>query len=164
MLNRSLKQCFFQMVPDFKGNSAKRLREVSVNDGLHFHGVMLVKAESRLNTDLDEHFSANKTLYQTSKLYRIDIQKIDDDPIFVTDYAGKALKTQRFSMDDLLVLPRTIREVREFSPELSADARFVRDVQARLNCSDETAAGILAERKAKQKQRRPKRRSRTRRR
>jgi hypothetical protein len=46
-------------------------------------------------------------------LYRIHVKLIDHLPFYVTGYAGKSLKSPRFSGDDVLILPRSIDELRD---------------------------------------------------
>jgi hypothetical protein len=69
------------------------LRDASVNDGLHMHGIVVSPQTSRLKVGLLEHFTQYRLLYQTPKLYRIEVEPIDHSPVYVTNYAGKALKS-----------------------------------------------------------------------
>src|SRR5262245_18376971 len=52
------------VVPDAPvGKSGKSLRDVRVNDGLHLHGVLLVRPVSRLRVPVHEHVQAMQSLY-----------------------------------------------------------------------------------------------------
>jgi hypothetical protein len=115
------------------------LRDVSVNDGLHMHRIMVAPCESRLNVRLDEHFQQKRKIYQTQKLYRIYVEPIYTKPEYVTEYAGKGLKRTVFSTDDVPILPRSISEFTGQVPALGRPDRRRRDLQARFNLSDETA-------------------------
>jgi hypothetical protein len=107
------------------------LRDVSVNDGLHMHGVFVLPSTSRLKVGLDEHFREHRSLYETPKLYRIDVRPITHDPDRVVQYAAKALKTRLFTEDDVLILPESTGEHARETPATSAEARKIRDIQSR---------------------------------
>ena len=54
----------------------------------------------------------NESYYSWNRIQDIDIQLVKDhDVIKVTEYSAKAVKKHQFSMDDILILPRTIGEV-----------------------------------------------------
>jgi hypothetical protein len=124
-----------------------RLRDVSVNDGFHMHGVLVSPSTSRLKVGLDQHFGEHRSLYETPKLYRIDIRPITHSPDHVTQYAGKALKTRQFTEDDLLILPESIGERAREAPLTSAEARKIRDIQSRFNVSDDVARALATNRR-----------------
>jgi hypothetical protein len=124
-----------------------RLRDVSVNDGLHMHGVLVSPNTSRLKVGLDEHFQEDAALYKTPKLHRIDIRPILHSPDHVTQYAGKALRSWQFTEDDMLILPESMRERARQAPLTDAEARRIRDIQSRLNVSDDVARAMLGNRR-----------------
>ena len=138
---------FFLDKPAYK-RQKQRVRDVLVNDGLHMHGVVVSPRKSRLKVGLDEHFRDHRSLYETAKLYRIDVQPIDHSPVHTTDYAGKALKTRQFAEDDVLILPRSIKELTQKSLLTDSDARKIRDIQSRFNVSNEVARALLANKRA----------------
>jgi hypothetical protein len=123
------------------------LRDVSVNDGFHMHGVLVSPSTSRLKVGLDEHFQENAALYKTPKLHRIDIRPITHSPDHVTQYAGKALKSWQFNEDDMLILPESMRERAQQAPVTDAEARRIRDIQSRYSVSDEVARTMLGNRR-----------------
>jgi hypothetical protein len=136
------KGIFFLDAPVFK-RQKQPLRDVSVNDGLHMHGVIVAKTTRRLQVGLDEHFRDNQGIYLTPKLHRIHVKLIDHLPFYVTGYAGKALKSPRFTGDDVLILPQSTGELRE-QRVVTGEARNIRDIQSRFNVSDEIARAVVA--------------------
>jgi hypothetical protein len=64
------------------------LRDVAVNGGLHFAGVLLVPPVSRLRTTVTQHFAENGKLYLRDRrhLDRIDVRPVESDPARVVDY------------------------------------------------------------------------------
>ena len=98
------------------------LSEVITNDGLHYHGVLIVPMQSRLKIPVHQHFSENQDYYlRDGMLRRIDVRPfIDDDVSTVVDYALKGLKTNRLPDDEnLLILPKTHLEKRPYLGKLS---------------------------------------------
>jgi hypothetical protein len=63
--------------------------------------------------------------------------------VSVTDYAGKALKTRRFTEDDVLILPQSVSEIAQKSSLLDLEARKIRDIQSQCHVSDEIARTFL---------------------
>jgi hypothetical protein len=104
------KGVFVPDLPVFK-RSKQNLRDVVINDGLHVHGIVVANRFGRISEPLDEHFSKNQEKYLTSNLRYIDIQPITRTSEYVTEYGMKGLKRPIFSMDHVLVLPRTLREL-----------------------------------------------------
>jgi hypothetical protein len=123
------------------------LRDVSVNDGLHMHGVFVSPKTSRLKVGLEVHFREEHALYKTPKLHRIHVEPIDHGPVYTTNYAGKALKTRRFTEDDVLILPQSVSELAQQRSSISAEARKLRDIQSRYGFSDEVALAMLAKKR-----------------
>ena len=90
------------------------LSEVTINDGLHYHGVLLVPAQSRLKIPVHQHFIENQDYYlRDGILRRIDVRPFPDaDVSTVVDYALKGLKTSRLPDDEnLLILPKSYLEI-----------------------------------------------------
>jgi hypothetical protein len=120
------------------------LRDVTVNDGLHMHGVVVIPGNSRLKVSFDEHVGEHRSMYETQKMYRIDVMPIDPRIVYTTGYAGKALKTPRFMEDDVLILPQTSQELESGRRITMFKARQIRDIQARFNVSDDVARAAVA--------------------
>jgi hypothetical protein len=102
-------------VPDLPvpKRSKQDIRDVSTNDGLHMHGIVVANRLGRLRETLDVHFQENLGTYLTRKLRHIDVRRITHSAEYVTDYGMKGLKRWTFSQDDILVLPRTLSELSE---------------------------------------------------
>jgi hypothetical protein len=137
---------FFPDVPAYK-RQKQGLREVTVNDGLHMHGVLVIPEKSRLKISLDEHVLENYHKYQSHKMYRIDVVPMDSRIVYTTDYAGKALKRPRFDQDDILFLPKTISELESGRRVLTFKAKQIRDIQSRYNVSEEVAWTLVSNRR-----------------
>jgi hypothetical protein len=105
----------------------KSLREILTNDGLHYHGLLLLPpatSTSRLKVSAQQHFVDQQSYYVRDQiLNRIHVQPFETEDVFdVTDYALKGLKTNRLPAEEtLLILPKSNREIRT-RPYLTADA------------------------------------------
>jgi hypothetical protein len=136
---------FFPDVPGLK-KSKQELSDVTVNDGIHVHGIIVLPKNSRLKAPLDEHFHEKKRMYlRRTKIARIHVQPIVSDEFFVTDYAGKALKRSRFTGDEILVLPRTGKELTQKTAtigEVGTAGREIKDIMSAHNVSETIAAEI----------------------
>jgi hypothetical protein len=92
----------------------KSLPEVITNDGLHYHGLLLVPpGSSRMKVSIQQHFTENQSYYLRDRvLSRIDVRPITHDIDHVTDYALKGLKANRLHDEEtLLILPKTSLEI-----------------------------------------------------
>src|SRR4051794_41164424 len=102
------------------------LRDVIINDGVHYHGIALIPPGSRMNQGLNQHFAAQQARYVRREhalarhpLARLRADPIVRDPDYVTEYVFKSLSRQRFSLDDLVILPRSRDELPAGSERLS---------------------------------------------
>jgi hypothetical protein len=75
------------------------------------HGIVVANRLGRISDPLDKHFSKNLEKYLTGNLRHIDIERITRTAGYVTEYAMKELKRPTFTMDNVLVLPRTVGEL-----------------------------------------------------
>jgi len=87
--------------------------EIALNDGMHWHGVLLVPSNSRLRMPADEHFRLQQRLYvgDRSRLDRVDVRPITRAPDVAVDYVLKGSRRRSFSLDDVLILPRALSEL-----------------------------------------------------
>jgi hypothetical protein len=101
-------------VPDLPVAKRRKsaLSDVSINDGLHVHGIMVVPWNSRLKTDVVAHFRKYEDLYVKNRLLRLDVRAIEHSLGGVTDYAFKSVKKGRCDRDDVLVFPKAHSELR----------------------------------------------------
>jgi len=139
----------FPDFPVFKMDKKTPLADIQFNHGgLHYNGVLLLPPKSRFKADIIKHFDGYKDVYVRWPIQRIDIREIDPEDLnYVIDYAGKTMKTNRVSQDDILLLPDTRKT--EDSPPLAPDERAIKDIQSRLNVSDGTARQIYEITKSK---------------
>ncbi len=146
------KGVFFPDVPGYR-SSAYSIPEVSINDGIHFHGIMVATREARLKEPLHLHLRRKRKLYVKGKIYRIDAERITSEAPFVTDYIGKAIKRRRFSNDHVLLLPRTGAELPAKNCTLveNEEAKALKDIQSSMNVSEVVAQSIYQARKSQKK-------------
>jgi hypothetical protein len=88
--------------------------DVTINDGLHYHGIILLHIESRLKVRLDTHIKDDYDHYVRSGdiVRRIDRRPIDEKTAKrVTGYGLKALEWRIPDTDRLLILPRALSEL-----------------------------------------------------
>jgi hypothetical protein len=107
--------------------------DVKVNDGLHYHGAVLVHTESRLKIGLDIHMSENESRYvqEGDALRRIYIQPIDDFTAkTAVGYGFKALEWRIPDTDRIFVRPKAVSELpvgkRHLEPRSCVEAQEVR--------------------------------------
>jgi hypothetical protein len=99
------------LVPDLltAKRQKKSLPEVSINDGMHFHALLLlIPSKSRLNSDL-LYFIQHKCI--THRLLRIDATAIHSNIPTVVDYVFKSIKRRKFSIDDIVIYPKSTTEL-----------------------------------------------------
>ena len=100
----------FADFPVFKW-AKKSIRDVSINDGLHYGGVVLTPPVSRFQTTLEAHFGAEQDKYLSEKLERIHVEPITRNATYVMDYVAKSYKRGRVSDEDIVILPKTPSEL-----------------------------------------------------
>jgi hypothetical protein len=89
------------------------LNDVTINNGLHMHGILVVPWQSRLRRDVVSQFQKDEKIYVKNRLLRLDVRPIQSNLGGVVDYAFKSIKTRKFDHDDILVLPKSIAELHE---------------------------------------------------
>jgi hypothetical protein len=93
------------------------LRDVTINNGLHWHGLFLVNPLApKLQDTLDLHIKNNRGKYIFGSLREIDVKPITSTPEYLTGYGLKSLKS-RFSMDEIIIFPRSVSELPSNGPE-----------------------------------------------
>lgn len=92
-------------LPGSHGNQLP-LDDLVPNDGLHAHGVAAMPLVYRMEQPLNLHLVDEKHRYIHPEfpLVRVDVERIQSDPSYVTDYAIKALKKGLLSRDELIIL------------------------------------------------------------
>jgi hypothetical protein len=97
--------------------SKVRLRDVTINDGLHWHGLMVVNPfVMKLRGPLDLYIRRTLEKYLVGSIREIGITAITYTPEYVTAYGLKALKN-RFSTDEIVIHPRTVSELPTNGPD-----------------------------------------------
>lgn len=91
--------------------SKRALRVIRVNGGLHLHGYIAALPTARCPETLDIHFLEQRDRYRVGRVRDVDVQHITHRPDYVADYALKALKRRRHSLDDVFILPRSQGEL-----------------------------------------------------
>jgi hypothetical protein len=102
--------------PDYPQQRIKSadILDVTINNGLHFHGILLVNIESRLKVRLDMHFREHYARYVRPGdiLRRIHIQPIEDPTAKrATGYALKSLEWRIPDTDRIFIRPRAVSEL-----------------------------------------------------
>lgn len=149
---------FFPDGPCYKWKK-QTVRDVSINDGLHYHGLVLVPAKSRLKVPFLQHLRDKKRAYGRGCILTTHAEPIWNQERFVADYAGKAVKRGRVSYDDVLVLPRTGAELAQNIVELSGPDREIKDIMSTHNVSIETARDLYRQRLEGRRAKGPRKRS-----
>lgn len=88
--------------------------DVKINDGLHYHGVVLVPTESRLKIGLDIHMKEHQHRYvrEGNALRRIHIQPIDEfSARTAVRYGLKGLEWRIPDTDRIFIRPRSVNEL-----------------------------------------------------
>jgi hypothetical protein len=104
----------FIAAPDYPvpKHRKQKISNVTINDGLHMHGLLVVPWECRLKEDVITHLQQHDALYRKAPLRRIDVQPIEKRLGFVVDYAFKSVKKGRVSWDDVIILPKSNWELK----------------------------------------------------
>jgi hypothetical protein len=91
-------------VPKLKLSNKSTIADVSINDGLHMHGIVLGNRWGRIPIGLHEHFEEKMHHYLTPKIRRIHVEPIRYEAAEVVSYALKGLVKRTVSIDDIGVL------------------------------------------------------------
>ena len=101
------------------GSPGAILREVSINEGLHLGGVMLMPTETRMRQSVACHFDWRGRYYKQyvrpdRPLWGINATPLElGDAGYVNDYAMKSLKWKIKDLDDLLIFPKSLTELQD---------------------------------------------------
>jgi hypothetical protein len=111
-------------------NSKQNLRDVTMNNGIHWHGLVLVNPLApKLHGPLDVHINENLGKYLVGSIRTIGVGPITHDPEYVTEYGMKGLKRSSFSEDDILIFPRVVSELPTQGPVRAAGEKPMYDFQ-----------------------------------
>ena len=97
------------VVPDFpvRKRQKQSFNDISINGGLHMHGIILMPPKSRLKGDLLLHFKEYEGLYVKNRLLRLDGKAIDSNLPRVVDYVFKSVKKHKVTFDDIVIFPKS---------------------------------------------------------
>jgi hypothetical protein len=87
------------------------LRQATVNDGLHMHGILVAPLKSRLKEDIISHVQRKSHLYVKAPLRTINFALIEDHTKAVTDYMMKTIKRGNCRWEEVLFLPKSPSEL-----------------------------------------------------
>jgi hypothetical protein len=89
------------------------IEDVTINDGLHHHAVLLVPVNTRLDHGVDVEVANNEEVYlgRHGKLRHIDVRPITEPEGDVVGYALKQVARDPISVDDILILPKAPSEL-----------------------------------------------------
>jgi hypothetical protein len=91
----------------------QRLKDVTINNGHHMHGILLMPWVSRLKQDVVSHFEKYRRLYVKNRLLRLDVRAIESNLPGVVDYSFKSMKGSEFGYDDIVIFPKSEAELRD---------------------------------------------------
>jgi hypothetical protein len=113
----------FIAVPDYPvpKRRKQKVSEVTINNGLHMHGLLVVPWESRLKEDVIRHVQKHDAMYRQAPLREIDIRPIEKRLGFVVDYVFKSVKKGRVSWDDVIVFPKSSWELKGRMSEMNQE-------------------------------------------
>ena len=86
-----------------------------MNGGIHVHGILVMPQRSRLTIPVEEHFREQQRLYvlDRTRLDRLHVLPIVQNLDDVVRYALKGLARGRLPYDSIVILPRSLAEIRE---------------------------------------------------
>jgi hypothetical protein len=95
-----------------------RLEDVMANDGLHYHGIVLIPNNTRLKMGLDMFINEeeNEKTYRHlvkfgGPLRRIHIKPVDRTPRNAVDYVLKSIEWRIPDSNKMLILPKAVSEL-----------------------------------------------------
>jgi hypothetical protein len=82
------------------------------NGGLHFHGLLLVPPDTRLNVPVDEHFRVYQDMYVGRRrlITKLDVRPVTETHEVAVDYVFKTILRGRVSYDDGVLVPPRARD------------------------------------------------------
>ena len=143
--NKLPKLILFPDLPVYKHDKKQRTKidDIKFNDGgLHFNGPVFIPPFSRFKGSLISHIEQKQRLYTRGHIRRIHVTKAKSIPGLL-DYASKTVKTGKADPDHILILPKSLSEIRPAHDILSPPERLKREIQSRFNLSDESATNYL---------------------
>ena len=101
--------------PDHPRNKMDPFRweDITINDGLHYHGIILIRIDTRLKVGLDMYIKQNYQHFVKfgGPLRRIHIEPIDRTPGKAVGYVLKSIEWRIPDSNKLLILPKAVSEL-----------------------------------------------------
>ena len=96
-----------------KKSERNSLRDATANDGLHYHGILLIRPDTRLPTTVDKYMEQHSKHFvkEGGPIRRIYIEPIDRTPRQAVGYGFKAVEYRIPDVDQLLILPKSLSEL-----------------------------------------------------
>ena len=91
-------------MPKYREGLKSTIADVSINDGMHVHGIVIGNKWGRMRIGLHEHFKNEMGQYLTDKLRHVDVRPITHNRDYVVEYTLKSLVKRTASPDEVLVL------------------------------------------------------------
>ena len=90
-----------------------RIEDIKINGGLHYHGIFLIRTDTKLEVPLDFYIDENREHFEkpSKPLRRIWIGPIDRTPDKAVAYALKSLETRIPDSNRMLILPKALSEL-----------------------------------------------------
>jgi hypothetical protein len=130
-----------------------------VNEGLHFHAIVLIPPKSRLSLPLHQYVASLSQAYlDQRKLDRIHVQPFYSDKSFrVVDYVLKSMKGRLDYDDCILILPKASSECRDnFSKKQVKTMNRQNAQDAGMNPHNSLSRELTRARQARTARRKPK--------
>ena len=90
-------------------------KDINCNDGLHYHGIILIRIDTKLKMGLDTFIMQDEHYRHLVKyggpLRRIHIKPVDDAPQKAVGYAFKSLEWRIPDSNKMLILPKAVSEL-----------------------------------------------------
>ena len=99
--------------PDYPRKKMDSWKDVTINGGLHYHGIILLPLETRLKTTLPMYMKRNARHFVKfgGPIRRIHIEPIDRTPERAASYAFKAMEYRIPDSNRMLILPKAVSEL-----------------------------------------------------
>lgn len=104
-------------IPVIKSSKKSSIKEIAVNNGLHFQGISAIPKSCRLKEDIKTHFSNNKDLYapKNGPIERVHFELINKTHSTAIKYVLKQFKMNNFGLEHFLYLPKCSSEMPSFN-------------------------------------------------
>jgi hypothetical protein len=100
--------------PVAKHQRTAPLADIWPNLGIHFHAILGIAKKTRVKCKLSRHIKRHQSVYlgRDGKLAKIHVRRVRRLEGRVVDYLFKHIKRRTFTLDDVLILPRSAGEPR----------------------------------------------------